>query len=53
MNFVYLIIELCQINMEAASEKFLHLLCSFCCSFHFLAFWEFNTQDHMAGPPGA
>ena len=47
---VYLIIELCRINMEAVGEKLLHLLCSFCCSFFVFAFWELNTRDREARP---
>ena len=52
MNFDYLIIELCRINMEAVDEKLLHLLCSFCCSFFIFAYREFDIRDHEAGPSG-
>ena len=45
-------LPLCQINVKAVSEKLVHLLFSFCCSFFVFAFWEFDTVDHEAGPSG-
>ena len=52
MNFACLINDLCRINMDAVGERFLHLLCIFCWSFFFFAFWELDIGNYEARPSG-